>query len=413
MEWTDKHTEMVIELKQTHTWKELAEIMSKEMQTEVSIDRCRHYYRKYHDGPDRRVWNNQYRPKEERVNQLIEAKQNKVTIEQRANGEQISERTIEATEEQLKDIEFVLKSHGYDPAHWQVVKHRSSLWEQFSNKNGLRTLYASRLEVEPITDKLTYEEMINLIASNVKPIEINKVNYKIKDKRMLEISLMDMHFGINTLEDYKDTFDRITTHLCKRVWEQVVITFGSDLMHVDNLKNTTANQTRIEDVDVPKMINDVKTFYEQLVNLAIKQSNEVKIYYVKGNHDETTSGLLIHWLKARFPQIEIDKTIEELKVHTWKNVFVAFTHGDKGGKRVKSNLAARYPKEWANASIRELHKGHEHHEKVLNDGGITERTLPTGAKTDQYHKDNSYDGTVKRFQLFEYSGDWLESIHYV
>ena len=135
---------------------------------------------------------------------------------------------------------------------------------------------------------------------------------------MLGIELMDMHFGINTLDDYQDTTGRLTQHLESRVWEKVVITFGSDLMHVDNLKNTTANGTRIQDVDVEQMIEEVKAFYEYLVTKASKQANKVKVIYVKGNHDETTSGMLIHWLQARFrdvDNVEVDTTIEEVKVY--------------------------------------------------------------------------------------------------
>jgi len=165
MSWTDEHTEKVIDLKGNHTWQEVANIMSEELGKEITIDRCRHYYRKYKEFyQDGRI-NDQYKPQTER----IESRKQRVTIEQKENGQQVSERTIEATEEQLKDVEFVLKSHNYDPTHWKVVKHRSSLWEQFSNKNGLRTLYASRLEVEPIGDSISFDEMVDVIVNSVEP----------------------------------------------------------------------------------------------------------------------------------------------------------------------------------------------------------------------------------------------------
>ena len=63
--------------------------------------------------------------------------------------------------------------------------------------------------------------------------------------------------------------------------------------------------------------------------------------------------------------------------------------------------------------MRKLYTGHLHHEKALDEFGIIERTLPTRAKTDQWHEDNSYEGAHRRFMMFEYSTDELESIHYV
>src|SRR5690606_20323748 len=307
---------------------------------------------------------------------------------------------------------YILEAHGYDDS-WEIISHQFSMWNHHNKQDGTKTIYAYKIRVKTKVKKISLDDLIKTITHETKQIETSSVKYKLKEKRMLEIPLMDMHFGVNTIDDYKDTLARITHHLEKRIWQEVVITFGSDLMHIDNLNNTTANQTRLQDVDVIQMINDVKTFYEYLVSKAIKQSNRVKVYYIKGNHDQTTSALLIHWLQARFPQIDVDTSIEEVKVHKWEQVFIALTHGDKGGKRTKNILATKYPSEWASAKVRELHKGHEHHEQVNDEFGITERVLPTGTRVDQYHKDNLFDSAHRRFMIFEYSGDWLESIHYV
>ncbi|WP_303801054.1 hypothetical protein [Alicyclobacillus macrosporangiidus] len=41
------------------------------------------------------------------------------------------------------------------------------------------------------------------------------------------------------------------------------------------------------------------------------------------------------------------------------------------------------------------------------------RALVTRNKTDQWHRDHGFVGAHKRFMLFEWSMDALESIHYV
>lgn len=402
IDWTDEQRNRVIELRKTnHTWQEISERMTKEYGENFTVESCRNQ------------WRNRNKKKTKKT---ASPKQYKTTIKRNKDGTRESDRLIAISETEMKDDSYILKAHGYDDS-WEIVEHTFSMWNHFNKElTSPKTLYASRIRVKQKEKGLTDEQLAKIITEETKPLQTDTFNYKIKDKRILEIPLMDMHFGINTLDDYKKTIKRLEHHLTKRVWEQVIITFGSDLMHVDNLKNTTANGTRIQDVDVEQMINDVKRFYEWLVSLASKQSNKVKVYYIKGNHDETTSGLLIHWLNARFKDvanIEVDKSIEEVKMHSWEKIFIALTHGDKGGRRTRNTLSSKYPVEWAKAKVREFHKGHEHHEQVKCEFGVTERTLPTGAKIDGFHKDNSYDSAHRRFQIFEYSNDWLESIHYV
>lgn len=404
--WTDEEYKYLVELKEKGlTWQLIAERMTEKFDEVFHPEQCRSKWR------NTRIKN---------VSKNVSGSNEPVykeNIQIKEDGTHISDKLIELDEKQMKDPTYILLAHGYDPKQWKIVKVEMSRWHYRDKENtdGKISL-ASRLIIKPLDDELSTDHLIEIITENTEPLKINTTKHNTDDKRLLGIELMDMHFGINTLDDYQDTIRRLTERLESRKWDRVAITFGSDLMHVDNLKNTTANQTRIDDVDIMQMIEDVKSFYEYLVSLASKQANEVKVIYIKGNHDETTSALLIHWLDARFrdvDNVEVDTSIEEVKVYTWERIFVALTHGDKGGKRTKNTLSTNYPLEWARSKVREFHKGHLHHEKALDEFGITERTLPTGAKTDQYHKDNSFDSAHKRFMIFEYSSEWLESIHYV
>lgn len=396
--WTDKHHNFLIDLikKYGTSWAKIAEEMTRQFDVPFTREQCRARWR-----------NNRHKiapidPKDEYGK----------SITKRPDGTIETDMLVSLTKEQLKDDNFILDAHGYDDS-WEIVSHQYSAWQHHNKQDGTLTLYASKLRVKPKKEKISIDDIINKITERTEPVNITKTNQKTDGKRLLEIPLMDMHFGVNTFKDYMPTLKRIDKHLEKRIWDKVIITFGSDLLHVDNLKNTTANQTRLQDVDVIKMIDDAKKFYERLVTKALQHSNDVEVIYIKGNHDETTSGLLIHWLDARFPQVKVDTSIEEVKVRSWEHVFLAFTHGDKGGKRAKNILATKHPIKWAASKVREFHKGHIHHEKTIDEHGITERHLPTAVKTDQFHKDNSYEGAHKRFQIFEYSEDWLESIHYV
>src|SRR5699024_1260687 len=403
--WKEKHTQRVIELKELgYKWQDIADDISEMLDERVSIERCRHYYR-YYTGT-----------KSKTHHEVKERQRKSVTFEHKPDGNIVSERVIEATEEELQSPEFILKAHKLDPNKWKIHRHRTGYWEQNSNKDGKIKLHQSRLEVAPLGNDVQLDELIKLITADTKRLKLNTAKYKVKDKRALNIFFSDLHFGINTLEDYQDVIESTVELLHSNIWEEVIIPFGSDMLHVDNLNLTTANQTRMNDVSIPDMIENAKQFYTTIIDGAVKQSNKVTVLYIGGNHDVSTSYLLSHWLDAHYKEVSkvsVCKEIEEIKVHMFDNVFMAFTHGDKGGKRKVSTLASQYPKEWAIADVREIYTGHLHYEQAVDENGITHRILPTKAKTDEWHKKNSFVGAHKRFQIFEYTSNKLDKIHYV
>ena len=62
---------------------------------------------------------------------------------------------------------------------------------------------------------------------------------------------------------------------------------------------------------------------------------------------------------------------------------------------------------------RETFVGHLHHEWTVDMNGLVIRQMPTRNETDQWHKDNGFVGSHKRFQLVEYSEYETEMIRYV
>ena len=93
-------------------------------------------------------------------------------------------------------------------------------------------------------------------------------------------------------------------------------------------------------------------------------------------------------------------------------IMIAATHGDKARKRLNENFATEFPLEWSRATTRELFIGHLHTEEVIDKGGILQRALSTRNKVDNWHEDNGYTASHKRFQLFEYSRNEIEHIHF-
>ncbi|GAA4880536.1 GcrA family cell cycle regulator [Paenibacillus vulneris] len=336
----------------------------------------------------------------------------KEQVEIQKDGTQTSNKLVHMSIENSKNVEFLLTAHGYDKSEWELVSAKSNIWNSYSKQDGVLQLYASKITVKPRNDHYGFQQIIEAIK-NVQPIVIDTTSFDSKENKLLEIPLFDAHFGISDYEYYKQTQLRILDKINLRKWDEILFVIGQDMFHNNDLKGNTANGTPIEKVDMQKAWEDCCLFYEPMIEKSLKQSKYVKIIYSKGNHDEAISWAFVKYLKARYPQIDCDDEIVERKIHTFGEVFIGITHGDKAKKDLHNIFIHEFPLEWAKAKTREIHKGHFHVEDGKDIFGTMIRTLSTRNKTDSWHRDNGFVGAHKRFMLFEYNLQELDSIHYV
>lgn len=398
MKWdNEKHNYLVdLRLSDKYTWQQIAEEMTIKFPFEYTAEQCR----------------SRWRQNRHKLDDIDTTKKYKETVEIKKDNTQVSDRLIEISEQDLKDEKSLLSAHGYNPTEWELTNSKSSMWQHHNKKDGTKTLYASKITVKPKEDRVTLSDLAEVLK-DTKPIEVNIPKYKIKNRQLLEITLFDQHFGIATYDDYKETQSKLHTLITSRVWEEILITIGSDMLHHNDHKNRTASGREIEHVDMVQAWEEARKFYEPLIEKTMKQSNNIKIIYVKGNHDESLSWCFTKMLEAKYPQIEFDTSFEERKAHMFDEVMIVYFHGDKSPKRVPRIIPAEFPKEWAKAKVREGRAGHIHHEVVKDEFGLTMRNVSTRVPTDQWHKDYAWIGAHKRFMVFEYSTDELVSIHYV
>lgn len=396
--------ELIALRKRGKTYLEVAEYLNKKFGFNITDESVRHAFNKY--GKNQNLTED---VSEEVNDDLIEYKG---THEILKDGSHVSDRLILMSREEEKDPEYLLRAHGFDPNKWKLISARNNFWHVYSVEDGQKISYASRITVKPLEEEFSYEDFIEHIKQS-KPIQLKLKRQKIDDKRLLEISTYDMHFPISDYNYYKPTQNRIYNKITSRHWEEIVFSIGSDLFHNDDFRGRTASGREIQHVDMEKAWDDARVFYEPLIREATKNSNRVKIIFIKGNHDESMSWAFVQMLKARFPQLDFDDSFQERKIHTFHSVFIGFTHGDKNKKNLHNIFPAEFPKQWAKAKTKEIHVGHLHREDAIDHFGTVVRTLSTRNRTDQWHLDNGYIGSIKRFQLFEYSKTDLESIHYV
>ena len=230
---------------------------------------------------------------------------------------------------------------------------------------------------------------------------------------MLEIPLFDMHFGVATLETYRESLSELIGIIGGKQYEEVNILFGQDVLHNNDMRGHTAKGTEVQKVDFRQSWEDAWRFFRTVIDCALRHSSRVNLRYSKGNHDECAAWCLFKALEYYYPQCRFDDGMEPRKCVSWRGCFIGFGHCEYTNKSslLFQNFVLDFPKEFADAKVREIHSGHLHRESV--DEGIFVRRLPSGVPTDEWSSNNGYTGSHKRFQIFEWAPERLKAIYYI
>lgn len=335
----------------------------------------------------------------------------KETTEIMNDGSYKSDKLISMSDEDSKDAKYLLEAHGFNSDDWEITNARNSMWNANSKKNGLQTLFSSKITVKPKNGRFNMEKLLESIGRRTNPILVNRE--KKESERLLEIPLFDMHFGIADLAYYKETYDKVVGKIQSKDWDTILLIAGQDLIHTDGFTGQTTKGTMIEPIDTEQAWQDADDFYTGLIKESLSNSNNVEVIYSDGNHDQGISFGFVKMLEAKFPQAKFDSTMKTRKVFTWNDICLIFFHGNVGKNRIQKTSYSEFGKEIANSKLAEIHSGHYHSQAVKDDFGLVMRTLATKAITDTWHKEQGFIGSYKAFQLFEFSPENLEAIYYV
>lgn len=229
---------------------------------------------------------------------------------------------------------------------------------------------------------------------------------------MLEIPLFDMHFGVASFDTYKCELGEILGIISGKHFDEINILFGQDVLHNNDLRGHTAKGTPIEKVDFTEAWASAWKFFRAIIDTSLLHTHKVNVRYSKGNHDECAAWCLFKALEAAYPQCFFDDAIKPRKCISWRGCFIGFGHCEYTSKNslLFQNFVLDFPKEFADAKVREIHSGHLHRESV--DEGFMVRRLPSAVPTDSWSSDNGYTGSHKRFQIFEWAENRLKAIYY-
>lgn len=270
--------------------------------------------------------------------------------------------------------------------------------------------------IKQTADSFDSESFIEAISTKIEPYTHSMVDSELAEN-MLEIPLFDMHWGIANFDYYAPILDEIINTISLHRWQKIVIPFGQDFFHNDSIVDgRTTKGTKIEKVDMKRAVKEGQRFMYALIDAAIANSNEVKILYTPGNHDRSISWMFMQVLLARYGAAIVDDEMLFRRVIHYGDNSIMITHGDSRNATV-ANLAhifpIAFPNEFAEASTREVHAGHVHHETDSDIFGVMVRRLSTGNITDEWSNSEDYIGSHKRFMLFEWGPKKLKAIHYI
>lgn len=265
-------------------------------------------------------------------------------------------------------------------------------------------------------NEVDLDELVASLKESVEPYRFTPY-YDGDADRMLEIPLFDMHWGNSFMEDYQPVLDEVLNLISSRYWDRIVIPFGQDFFHNDSVVNpTTTKGTVVDKVDMVRAVKEGKQFITAIIDAALNNSNETRILYSPGNHDRSVTWMFMQVLLERYGDKVVDDSMEYRKVFTYGKNSIMVTHGDSKqatAKNLSNIFAISFPEEFAQATVREVHAGHLHHEKEGDIFGVMIRRLSAGNAVDDWSNRQDYIGTHRRFMIFEWDRNSLRSIHYV
>lgn len=345
----------------------------------------------------------------------------KETIEINKDGSYTSDKLIGIEDEsQLKDEAFLLKVHNYDPKIWQIITARNSIWNAQRKGGNIIKMYASKITVKPRVDSISLEEIgehfKDLSAKYAPPVRIH-VSKITSSKKMLEVPIMDLHFGkkaysfevgeaIDTKiieQRFLAVIDDIISRVQGQEFEKIIFPIGNDFFNSDTVENTTTRGTR-QDNDLrwqEMFLKGIELLIKAIDKLSLLAP--VEVFYVAGNHDKMSSYYATHYLNAWYRNdggVTVSIEPQTRKYIEYGNCLIGFSHGNEEGKRINGLMQIEASDAWGRTKFREWHLGHLHHESSKEENGVIVRGLSTIAGTDAWHYESGYVGAIKKQQAF-------------
>ena len=326
-------------------------------------------------------------------------------------------------------LDLHLKERGINKDEVVSVKH----WQNMSGELRFSIVTKKNYGVEQTKLLKDIKSLIDKHAPTYKKIK------RTKGKHLLVINPADVHIGklavaIETGDEYntKIATERVLegiTGLIEKskgfTIEKVLFCIGNDILHIDNVYNTTTAGTP-QDANGKwwqhfELALDV---YVKCVEI-LRQVAPVDVIHSMSNHDYQSGFHLAHALKSWFRKtkdVTFDISVAHRKYYKYGSNLIGLEHGD-GAKMDKLPLlmAQERPLEWSQTKYRYWYLHHLHHKvkhKWLDAKdyiGVTVEYMRSPSGTDSWHNRKGFTGVQKAVEGFIHernSGQIARLVHY-
>lgn len=350
----------------------------------------------------------------------VDLQTKKNTIELNKDGSQTSEKLIEMSNEEAKDVNFLLKSHGYDIKCWELVSARNNIWNVYSKQDGIQTLYSSKIVVKPRTEYVwnaeDIEKLFNSLNLYSNKKDIIPKQYE-ENGNILFVPIADFHYGLNSdilstgneyniqiaEELYRQVLSDVVTRIEGKRFEKVVFVVGNDFINSDNLSNTTTKGTP-QDTGISWF-----TLVESATKLIVdgidilKNIAPVDVQFVPSNHDLHTMFGIMQTIKAHYrncSNITVDTSPLPRKYYKFGTNLIALSHNIKVKDALKL-ISTEGKSDWSSCNhvyciLAHLHEAMEYEKQ----GYVEVRRLPTISGWSRWTNNRGYVQTEKKNQTF-------------
>lgn len=333
----------------------------------------------------------------------------------------------------IETVQDALDYAGVDMEKWIVVRadlnHKKVTSKNAQGEATVIPLWQIKVQLKP-----RQTTVVDLAAIVAKMMDEHKPDYgpltivhrNANSSVLAEIDAMDLHIGeyawareTGSNYDQKIATDRlfkVIEDLAARIIPfkpaRILLPIGNDLLHIDNLDNTTNHGTG-QDVDTRFYM-----IFEETCKAVVKVIDRLRIIapvivlIIPGNHDTQSCFHLGEVLKAWYRGI-VDVTVDNeprlRKYVLWGKVLLGFTHGGKDYPKLDSMpllMATEVPQMWAVTTWREWHLGHWHAKKetkyIAGDtwNGVHVRIIPALCGTDAWHYQHGFTGNWRAAEVY-------------
>ncbi|MDM7646628.1 helix-turn-helix domain-containing protein [Leuconostoc falkenbergense] len=307
-------------------------------------------------------------------------------------------------EQTQKTPEDILEYLNLDVNEWRIVSAIPNQWTTPTD-NGPKWNFQLKVNVKPKSDdELTFEDITEILKQEIEPYTVKQVAHSAHN---LVIPLPDLHFGVTKRQDVQNHLDRMLDVINKG-YKTIVIEQLGDLFHSSQMwSSQTLKSTILQDVDMVAAWNDAKWLFDVLVTATLKNSTKVYVKQMAGNHSGNMEFAFMEYLQAKYPQVVVHNNIKFRDAYLLDNVGIMLAHGDLAPKNLPMLFANEFGGVWSLSHSREIHKGHFHKEKIVDEGGVISRQLGTVKPNDNYEIMNGWTLSKKELYALEYDSDKL------